>query len=842
MKRSKLNQALRPLAGAVFALSLLGAGATALADPVVSTVPWVATNTLIPHDIFSGESTRLKGTAIDTDAGTLSYIWDFGDGSPVAAGTVTNQYVVEAAHTYIGTTGTVFTATLTVQNTTTGKSDSNNYFVQIQDKVLETEVNVAIDEGLWYLHKTMFRSSISGLPSGRWTGSGVGNSLPSNTGQNMSAFLVNGHLPNGNATNPYTETTQRGMRRMFNTLGITQNVPNQSNPQGTNFSTDSNGNGCGVFSSTGAAHFYQSGMIIDAIVASGLQNEVVDVAPFTSTNCSGSGQTNNGSWTYADVVQDYVDYLSYCQYDGTQGGGWRYSCNAFPDGSAVQWIAVGLIAAERNFGTIVPQPVKDHLKTWTDFAHNAATGVSGYTNQNPSSWGPYATTPSGTVQMVYNGQGRGNPLWDTSENFLRNSWCNGGASATQNIKNYYYGLFSFTKSMLLHDSNGDGISESLICLGQNPDNDVDWYAGETGKASNCSVSEPCNGVARSLVNDQNTSGYWVGRNFHSLQRPYSTGWAIVMLNRTVFSSGLPVAVAQATPNPGLAGQTIVLDGSGSFHQDASKMVDSWEWDLNNDGTFDATGPTVSASFPVIGNYPVRLRVTDDATPEESDDTVLTVIINVPPLAPTANANGPYVFCPAATPWFMDGLASVNPDEGSGEPGQPGDTIQSYAWDLDGDNAFDNAFGPQPDVTAFFTAKGVGNYLVQLQVTDTTATSFPSSGFGNLSDTDTAQVFVKDAADAACDCIDDLAARPKRDKVQLTWSDIGSHHYNVYRSTTQGGPYTFIATTTSTYSTYLDSNLVTGTTYYYVVRPALLNGAETCQSNETSATLAGRTRR
>ncbi len=800
-------------------------------QPVVKTVPWVATNPLIPHDTWSGKSIRLKGTA-DVQGANFQYSWDFGDGSAVAVGTVTNQYVIEASHAYTGSAGDIFTARLTVEDTSTGETDSQTYFVAIRNQDLGSEINVAIDEGLWYLHKVMTRNTISGLPAGYWPGSGVGNSFPSSVGQNVSAFLVNGHLPNGGADNPYVETTQRGLRRMLNTLRI-QSIPNtQTNPEGT-FNPDANGNGCGVLASIGGNPFYQSGMIMDAIVSTGLQNEMVDVPPFTTTTCG----ANSGSWTYADVVQDYADYLSYCQYDGVQGGGWRYSCNQFPDGSAVQWAAVGLVAAERNFGTIVPQPVKDHLPTWTDFAHDLVTGISGYTSTNVV-WGPFATTPSGTVQMVYNGQGRGDPMWDSSEAYLRNTWCNAGTTATQNIKNYYYGLFSFTKSMLLHDANGDAVSEPIECLGT----DVDWYAAEAGQPSDCSVSEPCNGVARSLVNDQNTSGYWTGRNFSGSQNPFSTGWAIVMLNRTVFASGVPVAVAQATPNPGVVGQTISLDGSGSFHQDASKNIDSWEWDLDDDGIFDATGPVVTTSFPALGNYPVTLRVTDDATPEDSDDTIVIVRITIPPIAPTANADGPYVFCPQAQPWFLDGTGSVNPDEGLSEPGKPGDTIQSYAWELNGDNAFDDAFGAQPDVTAFLTALGTGDHLIQLKVTDTTATSFPSSNFGDLSDTDSAQVSVKAANDAACACISDLTARAKDGKIQLVWSDSGASSYNVYRSTTSGGPYSLVANTTSTYSTYLDTGLSNGTTYYYVVRPAALNGDEQCQSNEVGATPVARVRR
>ena len=93
----------------------------------------------------------------------------------------------------------------------------------------------------------------------------------------------------------------------------------------------------------------------------------------------------------------------------------------------------------------------------------------------------------------------------------------------------------------------------------------------------------------------------------------------------------------------------------------------------------------------------------------------------------------------------------------------------------------------------------------------------------------------------CGCIDDLAARPKSGKIQLTWTDIGAAGYNVYRSIISGGPYMFIANTTSTYATYLDMDVSNGTTYFYVVRPVASIGSELCQSNETSATPQARTR-
>ena len=127
-----------------------------------------------------------------------------------------------------------------------------------------------------------------------------------------------------------------------------------------------------------------------------------------------------------------------------------------------------------------------------------------------------------------------------------------------------------------------------------------------------------------------------------------------------------------------------------------------------------------------------------------------------------------------------------------------------------------------------------------RVTDTTATSFPSSGLVDLRDTAAAQIGVKDASDSACTCVSDLAAAFKRDKVQLVWSDTGAHLYGVYRGTTAGGPYDLIATTDSRFSTYVDFGLPVGT-YYYVVRELAPNGDALCQSPEIAASASGRSR-
>ena len=91
------------------------------------------------------------------------------------------------------------------------------------------------------------------------------------------------------------------------------------------------------------------------------------------------------------------------------------------------------------------------------------------------------------------------------------------------------------------------------------------------------------------------------------------------------------------------------------------------------------------------------------------------------------------------------------------------------------------------------------------------------------------------ADDPVECVSDLATHAKSGEIQLIWTHTDADHYNIYRGTVSGGPYPKIASTTSSFSTYLDSTVVNGTTYYYVVRPADNLDAEECQSNEASGT-------
>jgi hypothetical protein len=97
------------------------------------------------------------------------------------------------------------------------------------------------------------------------------------------------------------------------------------------------------------------------------------------------------------------------------------------------------------------------------------------------------------------------------------------------------------------------------------------------------------------------------------------------------------------------------------------------------------------------------------------------------------------------------------------------------------------------------------------------------------------------SESACGCDiqepTDLTATDGNSYVTLNWTTVeGATGYNVKRSTVSNGPYTTVAN--NVYGTsFNDTDVVNGTTYYYVVT-ALKDGEESENSNEASATPQG----
>lgn len=157
----------------------------------------------------------------------------------------------------------------------------------------------------------------------------------------------------------------------------------------------------------------------------------------------------------------------------------------------------------------------------------------------------------------------------------------------------------------------------------------------------------------------------------------------------------PTASFTITPSSPAPNETITLDGSGSS-DDGS--ISKYEWDLDDDGTFEKTGSSIQTSFSSSGEMPVKLRVTDDAG--NTNSVVKDVSVSAGSETPTADFDySPRT--PASGETVTFDATSSTADT----------TIKSYDWDVTADGNY-NKQG-QTITQSFET----GEVQVKLRITD-----------------------------------------------------------------------------------------------------------------------------
>ncbi len=266
------------------------------------------------------------------------------------------------------------------------------------------------------------------------------------------------------------------------------------------------------------------------------------------------------------------------------------------------------------------------------------------------------------------------------------------------------------------------------------------------------------------------------------------------------------------------GSDVTLDASGSTDPNSDPLT--YGWDLDNDGVYtDATTATTLYHGVDDGTYPVAVEVSDGAL---SDTAASQVVVNN--VAPTVTA-GPDLTITEGDPVALAPATFTDPgtsdthtatlDWGDGSPVEAGAVTEA---------------GGNGSVAGSHAYPTAGTYTVIVTVTD------DDGGVGSAS-------FQVDVRMAQQKPIDDLTARPKLNQVQLVWTCApGAVSYNIYRGNTAGGPYTLLAAGhTTTYCTYLDQGLITGTTYHYVVTWIDASGRESAFSNEAVASPTTRRR-
>lgn len=787
--------------------------ASAAVDRILC-VPWMG-DTALAHTAISGQQVNLNAVIYgDATGGTVSYTWDFMDGT-TANGSITvpanGIYNLQVSHTYNAALNTPFDTELTLDGT------SDTYKILIAPDNNDTKTNIAIDKALWYLHGQMIRTNAGSpsVPAGYWNDYSY---YVGRTGAPVWAMEVQGHRLNVEASplnpleDPYVEDVQRGINYILSrTYYQAMNMQTYGHPEDYDGDGDGDeGNGYGLFSYYHSGHTnYEQGLAIGALAASG--------APLATAD------TGNATYvlgrTYQDIVQDMVDWYSWSQIEGTNfptvgaRGGWYYTAGnnwassaSYGDNSAAQWAYVGLEAGVENFGANLPAWVKTQL---AGYLHNQLISGLGYVSYRANGGTNNVCLTGGALvgmalvgETSYNAQnGAGSYAADLAnvQTFLGNNWHGTSNRWTENWYGHraYYTMYAVMKGLRL---------QGIDSLPGSPGTS-DWY----------------NDYVSVILPDQYSDGHWRGTGWMDgyIREDMGTAFGVLILTPSVLTPP-PVACYNAQPNPGYLDVPISFDPSCSYHSDSNKNIVLYEWDFDNDGTYDASSvnPDVithiwdSGSY-ALGSYPVTLRITDDS-PEPLDDTyTVNIDLTVPPHPPVADVSGPYVVSLCSNDSLtLDGSASWDIDEGQSESGNPPfDTITAYEWDIDGapwDYTGANGETVSFDNTAIAANFTAGANGIGLRVTDNTAAAYPGSGQPDLTSEGFGTLTVYDG------CICDLAARAKRGKVQLTWNHTGAASYDIYRSTTgSNSGFVLIADDhVTTYATYLDSNVTSGTEYWY----------------------------
>jgi len=107
-----------------------------------------------------------------------------------------------------------------------------------------------------------------------------------------------------------------------------------------------------------------------------------------------------------------------------------------------------------------------------------------------------------------------------------------------------------------------------------------------------------------------------------------TAYQIHGLSVIAETKNAPTAVAEVSQLTALVDEPITFDASNSHDNDCGgQSIVTYEWDWDNDGTFDEEGVEVNHSWSSEGTYHVQLRVTDNESQTDTLDEPLEVVIS-----------------------------------------------------------------------------------------------------------------------------------------------------------------------------------------------------------------------
>jgi PKD repeat protein/sugar lactone lactonase YvrE len=171
----------------------------------------------------------------------------------------------------------------------------------------------------------------------------------------------------------------------------------------------------------------------------------------------------------------------------------------------------------------------------------------------------------------------------------------------------------------------------------------------------------------------------------------------VALSGSGITANIPPTADAGGPYTETDCNSVLLDGTGSSDTDGT--IDQYEWDFEDDGTYDyiSASPAHSHTYTQEGAYTIRLRVTDNAG--STAEATATAIISSPVAGFTASTTSGSA---PLTVNFTDSSVFCDP-------------ITTYAWDFDFETNPGTATSTDQHPTHIYST--AGTYTVKLTVTD-----------------------------------------------------------------------------------------------------------------------------
>lgn len=308
----------------------------------------------------------------------------------------------------------------------------------------EETKQTAIDNGLAWLAATQVISGSEGY----WVYAGGADGNLAATASAALAFIEEGYLP-GDAS-MYDAVITRAVNYIFNRATLDARFGVETAVY-TRYAEDYNNDGP-PYDGNNQAIYFEPGLAQRRVYTTGICAPVVYALgnAYGTGTVVGIGSAAISGKTYAQAMQDIVDWFAFAQIEPNRGnyrGGWRYDANwVDADNSTAQWGALPLLYAA-DWGLSVSQYVFNELTLWVNYIQNPSGG-SGY--GDPWTYVNVAKTGGLLLELAAIGAPVGDTRVVKALNFINGRWNTGPASTWYGNLDHPYAMWAVYKGLQVY--------------------------------------------------------------------------------------------------------------------------------------------------------------------------------------------------------------------------------------------------------------------------------------------------------------------------------------------------------------------------------------------------------